>query len=460
MAGSTKKSPKTKAALQKENAQLRRENERLKMACDKAERAGKRQAAPFSKNSPERNPKKPGRKAGPGYGTKGHRKRPETVDEILDASLPEECSKCGDGNFVIDRVAEQYQTEIPEPKPHVRQFNIPVGHCCNCKGRVQGRHPLQTSNALGAASSQLGARAVAMATLLQKELGLSYGKAEKLFKVAFGITVTRGGLVQAIQRMARRLIPTHEAIVKQLPKEKMVVPDETGWRVNGLPAWLWVFVGVTTVVYKVATGRGFAEATKILPASYKGLLVRDGWKVYLSYAGAKHQTCLNHLLARCSKLLNVAKGGAARVPHLVRNVLKDALALRDRRDELDPHGFQVLRGKIVARMDRLLEWRPSEDENRKLLQHLRTEHEIGAIFRFLESPGLCATNHLAEQGVRPAVVNRKVWGGNRTWKGAETQGIIMSVMGTARMQGLDSLALMEEAQRSPGPLILPLVSSG
>lgn len=36
-----------------------------------------------------------------------------------------------------------------------------------------------------------------------------------------------------------------------------------------------------------------------------------------------------------------------------------------------------------------------------------------------------ATNWMVEQALRPAVVNRKVWGGNRTWTGARHQERLM-----------------------------------
>lgn len=45
-------------------------------------------------------------------------------------------------------------------------------------------------------------------------------------------------------------------------------------------------------------------------------------------------------------------------------------------------------------MERLLAWKPRDVENRKLLSHLRTEHELGALLRLLDEPGLRATNHL------------------------------------------------------------------
>jgi len=47
--------------------------------------------------------------------------------------------------------------------------------------------------------------------------------------------------------------------------------------------------------------------------------------------------------------------------------------------------------------------------------------QVESLFAFLFHPGLSATNGSAERAIRPAVVNRRVWGGNRTWLGGETQ---------------------------------------
>jgi transposase len=45
------------------------------------------------------------------------------------------------------------------------------------------------------------------------------------------------------------------------------------------------------------------------------------------------------------------------------------------------------------------------------------------------------TNNPAERALRPAVVQRKIWGCHRTKGGAENRDIIMSVMGTMKLQG-------------------------
>jgi transposase len=95
------------------------------------------------------------------------------------------------------RTEYEYQDELPEARRVRRRFAVQVGKCRCCAGRHQGRHPFQTSDALGAAGCMLGPRAVALATELNTELGLS---AQKIARALgrFGIRVTGGGVVQAI----------------------------------------------------------------------------------------------------------------------------------------------------------------------------------------------------------------------------------------------------------------------
>jgi transposase len=75
------------------------------------------------------------------------------VDERYDAPLPAHCPDCA-GPVVQTGVVHQYQEELPVTRVVVRQFDIYVGRCDRCFHRVQGRHPLQTSDAIGAAAAQ------------------------------------------------------------------------------------------------------------------------------------------------------------------------------------------------------------------------------------------------------------------------------------------------------------------
>jgi hypothetical protein len=57
----------------------------------------------------------------------------------------------------------------------------------------------------------------------------------------------------------------------------VVAPDATGWRVGGVKARRWAFVGEQVTVYRIAGGRGYQDAMKVLGADHARVLERDGW---------------------------------------------------------------------------------------------------------------------------------------------------------------------------------------
>jgi transposase len=372
------------------------------------------------------------------------------VNEVVDAPLPDACPDCKEAIEGIG-VKPQYQEDIPPVTTWVTQFNVAIGRCLGCRKRIQGRHPRQTSNALGAAASHLGPRALAIAAVLNKQLGLSFAKVSSLFRTLFSLTVTRGGLCLALHRLAKAAKPSYNALVESVRTSAVVAPDETGWRMNGQSWWLWAFVGDSSTVYAILPGRGYEEAASILGEDFAGTLERDGWAPYRKFTQAKHQSCLNHLKNRCHRLLETAKRGAARVPHAVKRILNRAFELRKHRERYSPHGWAVELGKLSARLKRLLRWKPKDDENRKFLKHLSNEQD--ALFTCLRETGVAATNWRAEQAIRPAVVTRKACGGNRTPQGAMTQQILASVLRTCDQRKLDFVAVVEDNLRSDPPRV-------
>ena len=162
------------------------------------------------------------------------------------------------------RVASQYQEDLPVVRPLVRRFDIEVGHCSQCGRRVQGRHPLQTSDALGAASVQLGPGVAGLAVHLHTELGVPLAKVARLLRNAFGLHVTPGGLAHLLHRVARDAAPLYGRLCDQVRSSSLVVPDETGWRVGAVRHWLWVFTTPETTVYAICPGRSFHDATSVV----------------------------------------------------------------------------------------------------------------------------------------------------------------------------------------------------
>lgn len=201
-----------------------------------------------------------------------------------------------------------------------------------------------------------------------------------------------------------------------------------------------------------------------------------------------------HLLRRAGELIADSIAGQAKIPHAVRRLLLDALAVRDAHADLlagddviegtateitddqpqlcaardrnrdrnpgrDGGGDQVIiasrqhrQAQLEAEIDRLeheldalIARAPTHAPNRKLLKHLANEREH--LLTFLTTPGIAATNWRAEQAIRPAVVNRKNWGGNRTMHGAHVQQTLMSVIRTSRQQHVCPIALLDDLLR-------------
>ena len=336
-------------------------------------------------------------------------------------------------------------------RPLVRRFDIEVGHCSQCGRRVQGRHPLQTSDALGAASVQLGPGVAGLAVHLHTELGVPLAKVARLLRNAFGLHVTPGGLAHLLHRVARDAAPLYGRLCDQVRSSSLVVPDETGWRVGAVRHWLWVFTTPETTVYAICPGRSFHDATSVLGPDFDGVLVRDGWVVYRGYDGAVHQTCVAHLLRRCTHLQEDHPDSPWAFE--VQQVLQAGLDLRDRCNagHVSEHGLATARGRLVAQLARLVETAPPFEDTERFAAHL--DNEFDAVFLFLLDPSIDATNWRAEQAIRPAVVTRKVCGGNRTRKGADTQQVLASVARTARQRGLDLPAEIATMLRSAVPLI-------
>jgi transposase len=443
-------------ALQRRVHDLQAENQRLRGQLDEALRAGKRQAAPFAKGQPSAQPKKPGRKPGKDYGPKAHRQppRPEQIDEVHEAPLPDACPDCG-SPLDETHIAQQFQVEIPR-KPIHRQFNIHVGQCRRCRRRVQGRHPLQTSDALGAAAAQLGADAQAAVVELNKQAGLSHGKVTQCLDHLFGIPLSRGGSVHTVLRAATRCEPAYEAIRQSVGQADWVVPDETGWRVGGHPAWLHTLVGPEATAYVIDPTRSGDVAADILGLAYDGTMIHDGWSPYDRFHEASHQQCLRHLLRRADEMEATATRGAVCFPRRVAELLHAGLDLRDRHaaGEISRHGLAVARGRLENELTALVWPLKTNAANERLAQHLWNHRDD--LLTFLRQPGLDATNWRAELAIRFGVILRKVWGGSRTWAGARAQSVLMSVWRTCWQQGRSALDFLSQLLRgAPVALALP-----
>src|ERR1022692_1938793 len=435
------------AQLEKSNARLQAECVRLRAQLEQAQRVSKRQAAPFSKGEPNPNPHSTARPRGAAYGKHGHRPCPpdDQIDEILEAPLPDCCPHCGGDIAEDDEVDEQFQEEIPI-KPIRRKFRIHKGTCRHCHRRVRGRHAKQTSDAVGAAASQVGPDAQATITYLNKHSGMSYGKIADLFERTYGIHLTRSACAQAVLRAGRRLKPVYEEIKQHIRDAEYLTPDETGWRIGGQPVWLHAWVaGDGATCFAIDPRRSADVLEETIGIGWSGNLTHDGFSSYDRFVCAVHQQCVAHPLRRAHAMEENATGRAKDFPRQVIDVFQGALQVRDQflAGQLDE--AELLRAhEGYNEQLRELSFRPRENEANELLaKHLY--NYTGAWFMFLVDPSIPATNYLGEQALKVPIVNRKVWGGNRTPAGGQAQEVNSSVIATCKKRVQNAITFISQA---------------
>jgi transposase len=425
---------------------LRKRVAELEKRLDASERAGKRQAAPFSKGTPQDKPKRPGRKAGEHHGKHGHRPPPpaDEIDEVLEAPLPDVCPDCGGEIAEDDEVDEQFQADIPTA-PIRRKFRIHKGCCKSCRRRVRGRHALQTSDAIGAAASQIGANAQAGIVYLNKRSGMSYGKIADYFKEANGLELKPSTCTRIVLRAADKLQPVYEEIKDSIQSSTVITPDETGWRLGGRPVWLHAWVGEQATCYAIDPHRSADALEKVIGIDYSGTLIHDGASSYERFRKALHQQCVAHPLRRAHDLEKSQTSSDQEFPRKVIDLLQGALDIRDAFSDGELSYADLDRSYFshIRRLQRLSKGRDGDTVNDVFARHL---HRHSADwFLFLLEPGLPATNYLAELALRTPIVNRKVFGGNRTEAGCHAQVITGSTIQTCRQQKRSAFRFLRDA---------------
>ena len=431
--------------------ELRAEVERLKAELEQSRRAGKRQAAPFSRGGPKARPKRPRRK--PGH-PPSHRTAPppEQVDRTIEVPLPPECPEC---HAPLDEAPvtthDQYQIDLPEPKPVVTRFRVPVARCPACRRRVQGPHPEQTSDALGSAAVRYGPRLLGLAADLKHRLGVSYRKCSSVLLTLTGVVVASAALARSGHRLRKLARPGYDRPVEAARKSAVQHVDETGWKIGGRSAWLWVFADGHATLYRIRPSRAHGVVVEVLGEDFGGVLASDCFLAYDPLPFAK-QKCLAHLLKTCGEIERSKTRGAVRFCRRVAALLRKAMAPKRRRGTIGDRGYAVLRGKVHAELDRLLAGTYTDPDNARLAKRLRKQRDH--LLRFLDHDGLDATNNRAEREIRPAVIARKLSAGNRTEAGSETHAVPASVLRTCRRRGRSILQELEELlHRGPGHVI-------
>ena len=362
---------------------------------------------------------------------KGHpkyeREEPE-IDKTIRHSV-DTCPYCNT-QLNLKKILEVIEEEIPEMKKikaikHLIEWAI----CPNCKRRVVAKN--------NAPADRFGPILKSHITLLKHEDRLPLRKVQSTLLRNHDFKITHTGIMKIIRQVAKKLKAPYYEVIKIIRSSKVVYIDETGYKLNGEKWWLWTFVCEDAILFVIRKSRSKEVIEEILGKKYGGIISCDWWKTYESFSD-KLQRCWAHLL-------------------------RESYHMKENYKDFEQY-HKILNGlfeKIIQ-----IRLKPPDDKSRKELAEkmkealLKTAKNMGAYTHFKKfsikiENGMdywftCVkhlevepTNNFAEQALRELIVQRKIMGGLRSEKGAETLEIISTMIATWKKQNRPLLETMK-----------------
>lgn len=411
--------------LEKEIKELREENRQLKQLVkelqSRLEKLENKFSDPPSFVKPDK--KKRGKKLGQKSGHKGYsRPIPDHVDEEVDLSF-ERCPDCGALLSDTQDTFSHYVEDIKMPRAYVKKYNIHRRYCCRCKKLVSPK-PMDVLP-----KCRFGLRLMLLVCFQKYGLHLPFNKIAFELETYFGIKVSDGELCLMVQKIADLFGPRFEELKREMRQLKVKYVDETGWRVNGRNHWLWAFISEKEAIalYKIDRSRGSKVPRKVLGKKHDGITVSDFFSAYDKFGG-KQQKSWVHLLRETSTLAD-KKNASEEMKCFhkrIKRLYHDAVKLKEK--EPPPEEVERRMKRFLRRLDEISKNNYMDEDCQRLAKRLKKHRE--SMFRFLTVKELRPDNNMAEQGIRPNVVMRKISGGNRSENGARAHEVMMSMVET------------------------------
>src|SRR6266542_1896982 len=226
-------------------------------------------------------PAKPrGREAGhPGSG----RPRPTRIDHIQAIPAGDTCPDCGTAFSGSGTTRSRVVEDIVLVRPTVITKYLIERRCCPA---CRTYHDAALTEALP--RDRLGLHVLLFVVCQKVALGLSYSKIQRELRSYFGLTLRAGELPSMVAEVAALFGPAYARLLELIRQQAALHIDETSWRVDGVPHWLWVFVNDLVALDVVSRSRGSKVPQALLGPDF-ALQRRIG-------AAVEKAKCCEHLL--------------------------------------------------------------------------------------------------------------------------------------------------------------------
>jgi hypothetical protein len=418
--------------LQEKNRVLEEEGRSLKQELN--ETVGLR----FKPNLRKKEEEKPRKKRGSPFGHRGSSRRvPGRIDRYVDI-YPVRCNLCGGKEVTIyEKSFEEHVVEDIQVKTVTTCYRSHYGYCKKCKKVV---YPEKKAEILP--RSHIGPNARAIFGYL-RYIGIPFRKGARISRDIFGLEISHPSLLDFDNKMAKNGKPFYEKIEDEVSTSPSINVDETGWRVNGENFWLWDFVNKRVALFRIEKERASRVVKDTLGEEYQGIMTSDFYSAYNDNIKARgKQKCLAHLLREIKKITekNLELGSQEELPcSRLTEALKAAIKVWNefQRGKRTSENLRIIKQATAQKLIEFISF-PSKNKDIQRLKKRLIKHE-SELLTFLDHPEIEPTNNRAERALRASVIMRKITFGSRSPRGARNHQVIMSILQTAFLHGVQPL---------------------
>jgi len=382
------------------------------------------------------------KKRGPPFGhPPWNRPTPAHVDRTVHVPAPTVCPHCACSSlFPSKETVEQLQEDIVlQPRPAVTRFQHEMAFCPNCRRPVYATAPDELRN------GSIGPVTKAVGVWLHHQLKLPFRQVQELFATLFGMPFVPASALNFSLRAATQSRPLYDDLRDKIRASSLLFLDETSWRLDGFPAWLWYAGNADLDFFQIDRSRATEVIAAILGEDFQGDIVSDGYKVYDLIFARWRQTCLAHIIRTAkdiaAEILLIENHAPYQRDIAFANAIAEffsevcTLDRKRRSGHLPRKQARALVPKLRRRLKTLCATTLTHPKTINLSARLLDpKRDAKKLFTFLTRPGMPPTNNHAERALRGPVIARKISFGSRSNAGAQAFAILASLLGTAHRQ--------------------------
>lgn len=374
------------------------------------------------------------------------------------------CVHCGE-HADFRPVGDGKSTELFDYVPGYFRRSRHIVHtmACTCgKTIVSGQGPERAT-----VGSKYGPGLAAWLIVHKCLLSMPIYRVEKLLR-GYGIPVSRSTMNELLHRVAFKLEPIYEELVRLVREADVVLADETPIKLvsHDKQAFIWVFLGDGNIVYRFAEGRGSVNAIDMLGGT-KGTLLTDGYAGYkplIAQAARRAAGCMAHIRRKFHEAIPTASeaehamkliGEVYEVDHeaQAQGIVGTDEHLRMRQQRAGP-----VMGRLKKWMREQLHLVPPKSPLGKAIRHALDRWKP-ALIRFLYDPNVPLDNNPSERALRVVALGRKNFYGAGSKEGGRVLAILYSLVSTCEAVGIDPFVYLRDVitrvQNEPALTLTP-----